>query len=158
LDEVITIQVTLTQGEQMFDDDPVDYEWAWDTESSDPELQESEPIGLTVASDPPKTERPPRRGWWPYVFAEGRRFPGQWRLIRSAWAESTARQLASDIRCAHIRDPKKMRIRGIAPGERWETRVAPSPYVTDQSPENTPYWIWIRFIAIADEAVVDAAS
>ena len=132
----------------MFDDDPVDYEWDCDTDSPGPEHQGPEPVGLTVASEPPKSERPQRRAWWPHVFAEGRLFPGEWRLIRSAWAESTARQLASDIRCAHTRDPKKMRIRGIAPGEQWAARVAPSPHVCSDEvgAANVPYWIWIVFL------------
>lgn len=117
-----------------------------DGEGADEEI---EPTSFTIPSEPPRTDRPQRRSWWADVFTEAREFPEEWRLVVMVFAESTAQQLASDIRNGYKRDPKKMRIRGMAAGERWEARYAPAPsVVSDESAVRKPFWLWLRYVGI----------
>lgn len=50
-------------------------------------------------------------------------------------------QLASDLRHAHERDPAKLRITGVLPGDRWEAAWGPDP----EDPEVGRFYVWIRW-------------
>ena len=115
-----------------------------DHEMNEYDREMAEYVRFTIPSEPPASERRQRRSWWADVFAEARQFPGEWRLVVEAFAESTARQIASDIRNAHKRQPDKMRLRGILPGEMWDARCAPALRMcSDEPPVKEPYWVWI---------------
>lgn len=95
----------------------------------------------TIKSDPPATKRRGKRSYWPEVLAEVRAAKGAWRMVAKPMTRSTAMQVASDLRNAHTRDPKKMRVRGSLPTDRWETQWAPS---SDNLQE---YFLWMRDVS-----------
>jgi hypothetical protein len=92
----------------------------------------------TIKSDPPPTTRRGKRSYWPEVLAEVRAAKGGWRMVAKPMTRSTAMQVASDLRNAHRRDPKKLRLRGGLPTDRWETQWASGG---NGSPE---YFVWVR--------------
>ena len=92
----------------------------------------------TIKSDPPPTKRRARRSYWPEVLAEVRAAQGAWRMVAKPMAKTTVQQVASDLRNAHRRDPKKMRVRGTSPRDRWETRWAPS------TGDPNECFLWVR--------------
>lgn len=110
------------------------------THSSD---QPEETESLTVPSTPPVPNRSQRRSKWAALFDECREEPGVWRRTVEHFRPTTASQIASDIRNAWRRDPKKMRLRGLLEGERWEAVWGPAPEAAD--PEQC--FIWLRFIS-----------
>ena len=65
-----------------------------------------------------------------------------WFRVPRMYTEKTAQQIASDLRSAHHRDPKKLRVKGVLPGDRWDARWNASP----EGPDGQ-FSIWIRFIA-----------
>lgn len=64
-----------------------------------------------------------------------------WFRVPRMYTEKTAQQIASDLRSAHHRDPKKLRVKGVLPGDRWEALSNPSPEGPDDQ-----FAIWIRFL------------
>jgi hypothetical protein len=99
---------------------------------------------LTIRSVPPEESvRRQRRAFWAGVFAEGRECPGEWLRTAKWFARATASQVASDIRSAHLRDLAKMRVRGVLPGDRWETRWGNDPV----DPASDHFYIWLCFVA-----------
>jgi len=92
----------------------------------------------TIKSDPPSMKRRARRSYWPEVLAEVRAAEGAWRMVAKPMTKSTAQQIASDLRNAHRRDPKKMRVRGTSPTDRWETQWAPG------GEGSTECFLWVR--------------
>jgi hypothetical protein len=99
--------------------------------------------GLTVPSTPPVPNRSQRRSKWAALFDECRERPGVWRRTVEHFRPTTAAQIASDIRNAWRRDPKKMRLRGLLEGERWEAVWGPAPEAAD--PEQC--YIWLRYLS-----------
>ena len=81
-----------------------------------------------------------RRSFWVKTLQDARRRK-TWVRVNRLYTEKTAAQVASDLRAAHHRDTKKLRVKGILPGDRWDTRWNTSP----EGPEGQ-YSIWIRFI------------
>jgi hypothetical protein len=81
-----------------------------------------------------------RRSFWVKTLQDARRRK-TWVRVNRLYTEKTAAQVASDLRAAHHRDSKKLRVKGILPGDRWDTRWNSSP----EGPEGQ-YSIWIRFI------------
>ncbi|MEI8239767.1 MAG: hypothetical protein WCI22_10125 [Actinomycetota bacterium] len=79
-----------------------------------------------------------RNSFWSRTFDEARN-TGVWVMVPRHYTRATASQLASDIGCAHRRTPERRRVRGIEPGERWETRWAPAP-----PPHPGDFVVWIR--------------
>lgn len=104
---------------------------------------------LTVPSTPPVPDRSQRRSKWASLFDECREQPGVWRRTVEHFRPTTASQIASDIRNAWRRDPRKMRLRGLLPGERWEAVWGPAPEAAD----NEQCFIWLRFLG--DETGTD---
>ena len=66
-----------------------------------------------------------------------------WVQVAEPFADTTAAQLASDLRNAHERDLLKMRIRGVLQGERWETASGR----LEADPDRTHYYLWFRLIS-----------
>ena len=81
-----------------------------------------------------------RRSFWVKTLQDARRRK-TWVRVNRFYTEKTAAQVASDLRAAHHRDSKKLRVKGILPGDKWDTRWNSSP----EGPEGQ-YSIWIRFI------------
>ena len=81
-----------------------------------------------------------RRSFWVKTLQDARRRK-TWVRVNRLYTENTAAQIASDLRSAHHRDPKKLRVKGVLLGDKWETQSNSSP----EGPEGQ-YSIWIRFI------------
>ena len=64
-----------------------------------------------------------------------------WFRVPRMYTEKTAQQIASDLRSAHHRDPKKLRVKGVLPGDRWDARWNASP----EGPDGQ-FSIWFRFL------------
>lgn len=105
--------------------------------------------GEWTVADVPPVVRGQRRSYWVGLFAECRAVPGEWRRTLRAFGSSTAAQVASDPRNAAHRDPAKMRVRGLLPGERWEAVWAPDPEAGD--PERCVIWLRCLGIPTTDE-------
>jgi hypothetical protein len=73
------------------------------------------------------------------VFAECRRHPGQWRRLVRTFTQSTAAQMASDVRSSYRRDPDKMRFRGVRANERWDAVWEADP--ADVSGDRCVMWV-----------------
>ncbi|CAB4890367.1 unannotated protein [freshwater metagenome] len=59
------------------------------------------------------------------------------------YTRATASQIASDIACAHRRDPALHRVRGMFAAEQWEAIWAPA--------ENGPpgdHVVWVRLVPL----------
>lgn len=104
---------------------------------------------LTIRSAPPNVRTRQRRAFWPGVLAEARECPGEWVRTDKWFNRSTAAQVASDIRNAHHRDMKKVRISGLRSGDLWDTRWGNDP--TDGDVDH--FYIWLRFDGAAPPAV-----
>lgn len=81
-----------------------------------------------------------RRSFWVKTLHLARQRE-TWIRVNRLYTEKTAAQIASDLRSAHHRDPKKLRIKGVLPGDKWDSRWNSSP----EGPEGQ-YSIWIRFL------------
>ncbi len=57
--------------------------------------------------------------------------------------ESTASQIASEIRHSYHRDLSKLRITGLVEGERWEAQWGRSPL--DPDPKHC--YVWLRWVS-----------
>ncbi len=90
-----------------------------------------DPERLTFRSTPPDVRNTQRRSFWPAALAEARECPGEWVRIARWFSPSTAAQVASDIRNSHRREPDKMRVAGLLPGDRWDTRWGADPAERD---------------------------
>lgn len=98
---------------------------------------------VEVGSAPPCID--PRRGrrtMWPDRLDVGRANPGVWIRVTEPFSRTTAAQLASDLRNAHTRNPRTMRVRGIATGERWETVWGS----LDDASDPDEFFIWFRLV------------
>ena len=93
-----------------------------------------------VTEDLPPDQAWIRRSFWVKTLQDARRRK-TWVRVNRLYTEKTAAQVASDLRAAHHRDVKKLRVKGILPGDKWDTRWNSSP----EGPEGQ-YSIWIRFI------------
>jgi hypothetical protein len=92
------------------------------------------------AEDFPPDQAWIRRSFWVKTLQDARRRK-TWVRVNRMYTEKTAAQVASDLRAAHHRDVKKLRVKGILPGDQWDTRWNSSP----EGPEGQ-YSIWIRYI------------
>ncbi len=81
-----------------------------------------------------------RRSFWVKTLQDARRRK-TWVRVNRLYTEKTAAQVASDLRASHHRDSSKLRVKGVLPGDRWDTRWNASP----EGPEGQ-YSIWIRYI------------
>lgn len=81
-----------------------------------------------------------RRSFWVKELENARRRK-TWTRVNRLYTEKTAAQIASDLRSAHHRDPKKLRVKGVLPGDKWDTQWNSSP----EGPQGQ-YSIWIRFL------------
>jgi hypothetical protein len=97
----------------------------------------------TVRSSPPISEHTQKRSYWPGVFTEARECQGEWVRTVKTFGRATAQQLASDIRNAHQRDPKKFRIRGVEEGEIWDARWGRPSANADED----EFVVWIRLVS-----------
>ena len=92
------------------------------------------------SEDSPPDQAWIRRSFWVKTLQDARRRK-KWTRVNRLYTEKTAAQIASDLRSAHHRDPKKLRVKGVLLGDKWETQSNSSP----EGPEGQ-YSIWIRFI------------
>lgn len=77
---------------------------------------------VTIPSVEPTLER---SSFWRRTFA-GARASGDWFEVPKFYTGKTARQVASDVRCASKRGDLDRRTRGIMPGEVWQARWEPA--------------------------------
>lgn len=94
----------------------------------------------TVPDDPPADSNWQRQSFWVLALREARRHD-RWVRIQRLYTASTAAQISSDIRSAHLRDLDTLRVRGILPGERWEAR-----WGTDDKCPPGNFAIWVRYL------------
>lgn len=92
--------------------------------------------------DPPVKSVPAGRDRWTSRLESARRRKGRWVMLTQPMAESTAAQIASDIRCSHKRPAHKQRIRAIRSGEQWETSFGPHPL----NPVAGQFHVWLRWM------------
>lgn len=78
-----------------------------------------------------------RTSFWVRTFAHARA-DGGWIRVPRLYTKTTAQQIASDISNAHRRELRTFRMRGIAPGERWEARWE---WHADGMPGDFSVWI-----------------
>jgi hypothetical protein len=95
----------------------------------------------TISSTPPARQRE-RFSMWEALFDECRRFEGEWRRAKIPMKRSTASQLASDIRNAHLRSAVKSRLKGLKPNERWESAWGE---------EGEAFYVWIRYVGTVND-------
>ena len=95
----------------------------------------------TIADTPPGMSSHQRRSRWEELFAECRNHAMEWRRIIEPMRRSTAAQVSSDLRSVHRRDPKKVRLRGLLPGDQWEAVWGSDP--RDPDPEH--FYVWLRY-------------
>jgi hypothetical protein len=93
-----------------------------------------------VPGDPPASAGWQRQSFWVLALREARQH-GRWVRIQRMYTASTAAQISSDIRSAHMRDLDTLRVRGILPGERWEAR-----WGTDDKCPPGNFAIWVRHL------------
>jgi hypothetical protein len=110
--------------------------------------------GHTVRSTPPVMRQSQRRSYWPAVLAEARQVRGAWVRTVKTFGRSTAQQLASDLRNAHHREPKKFRVRGVLPGEVWDAQWGREGV---DSPD-TEYVVWIRLVSTSESRTRDVSK
>lgn len=91
---------------------------------------------FTVAASPPRQMRE-RFSMWDALFDECRKYPNEWRKVKTPMKRSTATQLASDIRNAHKRSAAKARLRGLNTNERWDAAWGE---------EGGEYHIWLMYL------------
>ena len=89
-----------------------------------------------------------RRSFWVKELENARRRK-TWTRVNRLYTEKTAAQIASDLRSAHHRDPTKLRVKGVLPGDKWDTRWNSSP----EGPEGQ-YSIWVRFLGHEDSTAL----
>jgi len=85
----------------------------------------------TIEEPPPPPANRRRASYWAGVIEEARTSE-DWVRADRPLSKSTAQQMASDIRRAHVRSDK--RIAGIEPGEVWDARWGP---IGDN------YYVWV---------------
>ena len=88
----------------------------------------------------PISRRHRRRSFWQRSLDEARAV-GDWYRIPKLYTKKTAQQIASDVRCAHLRPTSVHRVRGFAPGEVWESKWIPSSVGAPGDCE-----VWVRFL------------
>ena len=81
-----------------------------------------------------------RRSFWQRSLDEARA-AGDWYRIPKLYTKKTAQQIASDVRCAHLRPTSVHRVRGFAPGEVWESKWTPT---TNGAPGDCE--VWVRYV------------
>lgn len=86
-----------------------------------------------------------RTTFWRRTLDHARR-TGDWVLVQRLYTHGTAIQLVSDISNAHRRALRKLRIRGIAPGEVWEAYWTPATCGAEGDQH-----LWIRYRGLVDE-------
>jgi len=85
-----------------------------------------------------------RNSFWRRTFA-GARESGDWFEVPKFYTGKTARQVASDVRCASKRTEHDRRTRGILPGEVWEARWEPAVGGVEGDCR-----VWVRLVVGAD--------
>ena len=118
-------------------------------------MPDSDDSPYTIPGEPPvgRSSRQ-RRSYWEGVFAEARKYPGQWRRLVRTFSHSTAAQMASDVRSSYRRDVTKMRFRGLLQGEQWDAVWEADP--TDEADDRG--FMWVRFTASAPGAGATAVA
>lgn len=93
-----------------------------------------------IPDEPPSNTHWQRQSFWVLALQEAREHK-RWVRIQRLYTASTAAQISSDIRSAHMRDLDTLRVRGILPGERWEAR-----WGTDDKCPPGNFAIWVRYL------------
>ena len=107
----------------------------------------------TIPSEPPARKPSQRRSPWTVILADSRRQPCEWLRVAEPMTRSTATQVASDLRCAHRREPSKFRVKGVLAGDRWETQWAHD----EADPDTTNFYVWLRWVPVTPAAAVVTA-
>lgn len=81
-----------------------------------------------------------RRSFWQRSLDEARAL-GDWYRIPKFYTKKTAAQIASDVRCSHLRQSSAHRVRGFLPGEVWESKWLPTDAGAPGDCE-----VWVRFV------------
>lgn len=95
-------------------------------------------VSRAAAGSVPRRHR--RRSFWQRSLDEARG-SGDWYRIPKLYTKKTAQQIASDVRCAHLRPTSVHRVRGFQVGEVWESKWIPT---TIGAPGDCE--VWVRFI------------
>ena len=105
-----------------------------------------QPTTTTRTQD--RRNRRRRHTFWHRSLAEARLVTAghgsTWYRIPKLYTRKTAAQIASDLRRAHLRDPEHQRVRGLAPGERWDAAWRPTDNGAVGDCE-----LWVRLVAVA---------
>jgi len=107
----------------------------------------------TIASTPAAEAPRRRRSTWALILEESRKHAGAWRRVADPMSRTTASQIASDLRCAHQRNPATLRVKGVLPGDRWESRWGHDA----AAPDPEKYFVWLRWVPEAPPSVVESA-
>jgi hypothetical protein len=95
----------------------------------------------TIASTPPTPARRRRYSSWEQILKEFRQHPSVWRRVSQVMTKSVAVQLASDFRSVQNRDLANFRVRGVLPGDRFESSWGHDP--SDSEPSH--YYLWLSW-------------
>ena len=79
-----------------------------------------------------------RNSFWARTFDQARS-DGGWVRVDRLYTRTTAAQISSDIACSHRRDINSHRMRGMRPGERWDSFWG----AADNGPSGD-HVVWIR--------------
>ena len=92
----------------------------------------------TLVPSGPRRHR--RRSFWQRSLDEARA-SGTWYRIPKLYTKKTAQQIASDVRCAHLRPASVHRVRGFEPDEIWESKWIPT---SGGAPGDCE--VWVRYL------------
>ena len=112
-----------------------------------------QPTSHTIQSEPPSRKPNQRRSPWRVILADSRRLECEWLRVAEPMTRSTASQIASDLRCAHRREPSKLRITGVLAGDRWDAQWAND----EADPDRANFYVWLRWVPEATLAEVVTA-
>ena len=87
---------------------------------------------------PPTFVSQGRSSFWARTFDQARA-ERAWVRVDRLYTRTTAAQISSDIACSHRRDVNSHRMRGMQPGERWDSFWG----ATENGPSGD-HVVWIR--------------
>lgn len=101
----------------------------------------SSPLSNVVrATAESRPRRHRRRSFWQRSLDDARA-TGDWFRVPKLYTKKTAQQIASDVRCAHLRATAVHRVRGFRPGELWESKWIPTTSGALGDCE-----VWVRYL------------
>jgi hypothetical protein len=101
-------------------------------------------LPVVIDSDPPLPApvNSTGRNVWEKRLSHARARQGGWGGVVEPMSKATASQVASDLRCSHQRDLSTIRVKGVLPGDRWETVYGNDP----MDPDESHFYVWMRWL------------